>query len=306
MNGISGRRELIAIPLPIANFQLPFTYMKSCQKKVLVFFLLAYSWQYTKVLLANLLLHLVRSTKRSISKMMGRLRRLRPTMSDQGCQVWSPLFLLLLMLLPPSNSVRIDVYQAEDAPVMEDVTVEIGPNTGFSTLVYADYGGSGSFVQWDVTTIQSGIYDVTVRYASPTQRPLELWIDNERDDTGYSIVATGSWDAWNEESVTVHLSAGQHKIKLLANATEGPNIDWMSVTGPSIRRSTVLEPDRLLMKGDYRFSPGGRFKAGLDDSGILTIQEDASSTVIWASGTTGGETCYMQKDGNLGKLASNV
>lgn len=174
----------------------------------------------------------------------------------------------------------VQTYQAEDATNMSGGTkAESGPNSGFSGNGYADYGGKGSFVEWtSITTSVDGDYDITVRYASVTQRPLDVYIDGTKK-ARFEIEPAGSnWDEWKEESVKVGLAKGGHTVKLVASDGDGPNIDWMALRGPppppppsSPSRSTVLEPDQFLKRGEFRGSPGGTFKVGMSYTQVHCI-----------------------------------
>jgi Carbohydrate binding module (family 6) len=209
--------------------------------------------------------------------------------------------LLGLVSLPqPTHCLTIDIHQAEDAVSLGGVSTETGPNTGYTGSGYADFnGGQGAFLLWNVNAAFEGDYSIAIRYASPNARPMDLYVDNVKQSQGYAIAPTGNWNEWQQEAVNVRLSSGAHQIKVAQLTNEGPNIDWMSIEGPLDGRSTVLESDQVLNAGEFRSSPRGLFKAGLDDSGQLVIQEGSSSTVIWSSGKSGGSTCYMQRDGNL-------
>lgn len=209
--------------------------------------------------------------------------------------------LLGLVSLPqPTYCLTIDVHQAEDAVSLGGVSTETGPNTGYTGAGYADFtGGQGAFLLWNINAAFDGDYSVAIRYSSPTARAMDLYVDNVKQMQGYAVAPTANWNEWKQEAVKVQLSAGAHQIKVAQLTNEGPNIDWMSIEGPLDGRSTVLEPDQVLTIGQFKSSPRGLFKTGMDDSGQLVIQEGSSSTVIWSSGKSGGHSTYMQIDGNL-------
>ncbi|KAL3913615.1 MAG: hypothetical protein SGILL_006418 [Bacillariaceae sp.] len=188
-----------------------------------------------------------------------------------------------------------------DALSIAGVSTETGPNTGYSGGGYADFnGGAGSFLLWNVNAAYDGDYDIALRYSSPNTRPLDLYVDNVKQGSSFRINPTGTWNEWKEEVVNkIRLSPGSHEIKVVVSGVEGPNIDFLSIKGPLDGRSTILEPDQGLNLGEFRSSPRGLFEAGLDMSGQLIIQEASSSTTIWTSGKSGGNSVYMQRDGNL-------
>lgn len=196
--------------------------------------------------------------------------------------------------------VTIEQHQAEEAFSIGSVAIENGPNQGYTGSGYANFhGGQGAFLLWIVNAPFEGEYHISIRYASPNQRPMDLYVDNIKQLHGYQIKPTADWNTWTQESVAVRLTTGSHQIKVAQLTNAGPNIDWMTIEGPMDGRSTVLEPDQVLNPGEFRYSPRQLFKAGLDDSGQLVIQEGSSSSVIWSSGNSEGSSCYMQRDGNL-------
>ncbi|KAG7345297.1 D-mannose binding lectin [Nitzschia inconspicua] len=206
----------------------------------------------------------------------------------------------LLTLPQKALSFTIDIYQAEDAVSSGGVSTEIEPNTGYTGRCYADfYGGQGAFLLWNINTTFEGHYSIALRYASPNSRPMDLYVDDVKQSIGFAIATTRTWKDWKREDAKVHLESGAHQIKVAQLTDEGPNIDWLSIEGPLDGQSTILDSDQVLKAGEFRSSPRGLFKAGLDKDGQLVIQEGMSSTVIWTSGRRGGDTCYMQRDGNL-------
>lgn len=211
------------------------------------------------------------------------------------------IVLLGLVSLPlPTHCLLIDVYQAEDAVSLGGVSVQTAPNTGYTGSGYVDFtGDQGAFLLWNINAAFEGRYTIAIRYASPDSRPMDFYVDNVKQNVGFGIAPTSNWNDWRQEAVEVRLSAGAHQIKVAQLRSMGPNIDWMSIEGPLDGRSTVLESDQELKTGEFRSSPRGLFKAGLDASGQLVIQEGSSSTNIWSSGKSGGASCYMQRDGNL-------
>jgi hypothetical protein len=213
-----------------------------------------------------------------------------------------PVIVLLgIVSLPhPTHCLTIDVQEAEDGLSLGGVSAQAGPYSGYSADGYVDFtGGQGAFLVWNINAAFDGDYSVAIRYASPTKRPMDLYVDNVKQDQGYEILPTSDWNDWRQESVQVRLSIGAHQLKVAQLTKKGPNIDWMSIDGPLDGRSAVLEPGQFLGTGEFRYSPRGLFKAGLDDSGQLVIQEASSSATIWSSRKSGGHSCYMQIDGNL-------
>ncbi|MHC9036957.1 CBM35 domain-containing protein, partial [Cobetia marina] len=128
-----------------------------------------------------------------------------------------------------------------DADNPEDnANLENGLRPGFSGTGYLDFGDTaGDNVAWQIEVAQAGQYDISVRYATNTDRPLDLVI-NGGDPLMLAMASTdpdGSggeegFDHWVFETFTVSLEAGSNAIVLAipAGATTGPNIDRIEVT----------------------------------------------------------------------------
>lgn len=215
--------------------------------------------------------------------------------------------LILGLLVSVAKGMEPTRYQAEDANLYNNVEAKVGdnlPNSGYQNKGYADFGGQGSYVQWHVRVPTTGDYELTIRYSSPEPRPVNVKIDGNNKGS-FPTKGTGNWNTWNEESMTVSLSLGTHTIRIEAASANGPNVDWISLGAhgdPDPLRSTVLEPRQEMGRGQFRYSPDRVFRTGLDTNGQLVIQDTASSSVVWRSGTSGGDKVLMQDDGNLGEL----
>jgi hypothetical protein len=68
----------------------------------------------------------------------------------------------------------------------------------------------------------------------------------------------------------------------------------------AIEAATAITINQSLARGDFRPSPSGNFKIGLDGiSGELVIVDTISNTNYWGSGVPGGQQLILQADGNL-------
>jgi hypothetical protein len=63
--------------------------------------------------------------------------------------------------------------------------------------------------------------------------------------------------------------------------------------------ATALVKEQSLRRGEFKPSPSGYFKIGIENSGELVVIDTRSDTETWRSGKTDGQTCIMQQDGNL-------
>jgi hypothetical protein len=86
-------------------------------------------------------------------------------------------------------------------------------------------------------------------------------------------------------------------IVVVSNITAGD-------TEVTVPESVVLLPGEYLNPGQYRNSPGNKFRAGLSTSGDFIVQDlqmnpDGSPLVIWSAEVTDGARLNMQSDGNV-------
>jgi hypothetical protein len=63
--------------------------------------------------------------------------------------------------------------------------------------------------------------------------------------------------------------------------------------------ATALLKEQFLRRGEFKSSPSGYYKIGLETNGELAVVDNRSNTKTWQSGKTGGHMCIMQDDGNL-------
>jgi hypothetical protein len=126
-----------------------------------------------------------------------------------------------------AGSVR---YEAEDASAMVDASVS-SANEGHTGTGYVDYGGAGSFAEWDAIDGGSGgTFRVDLRYALlQSSRSCELLVDGVPVATA-AFRATGSWTTWTIESHEILLTPGMHTLRIVANGGGGPNLDHVVLT----------------------------------------------------------------------------
>ena len=151
-----------------------------------------------------------------------------------------------------------------------------GLRPGFSGDGYLDFGNdAGDTATFSVTVPATGRYDLNIRYASNTDRPLDLTVNGsgvgalpftstDPDGTGQEE----GFDHWLFETVTVDLVAGANTVALAipAGATSGPNIDRIEITAPGTGPIPVDES-----------ADADEFPLSLDgDTGELTPTQAAS------------------------------
>jgi predicted secreted protein len=126
----------------------------------------------------------------------------------------------------PRDECAQDRYQAEDGRIhnaQRKDNVE-----GFDGSGYIDYSGRGGYVEWIINIQNAGYHEVSIGYASPNSRPLDLDIDGILKQT-YAIPMTNSWTDWRTETHTLFLTRGSHTFRLVASNSFGPNVDWIEI-----------------------------------------------------------------------------
>jgi hypothetical protein len=232
---------------------------------------------------------------------------------------------------PPSGEAVY--YEGEDA--VSKKFIILNTHAGYRGSGYADSQDMGSHLLWMIDAPSTGNYEITARYASGNAREVDLILDGLKQGT-FDFEGTGSWSNWKTETIILPLNRGEHSLKLFAEKSTGPNIDWLSLRfcgsscagptkpptpsptaepiaspnephvgiPPSFPESIVLSSNQLLERGQFVFSPNGEFKFGLTSAGDLVLQ-DKLSLPIWNAKVSGGFRCYMQRDGNVIVRQSN-
>lgn len=67
----------------------------------------------------------------------------------------------------------------------------------------------------------------------------------------------------------------------------------------AVLSATVLLKQQSFRRGEFKPSPDGNFKIGLDNDGELVVVDNQTNEKTWRSGKTGGQIAFMQEDGNL-------
>ena len=119
------------------------------------------------------------------------------------------------------------IYEAEDADEMVKITIGTR-HTPFSGDSYADMDGRGASLEWNVNDLVPGLYEISLRYATPNNRRLNLYVDGINVAT-FDCAPTPTWSDWTFESKSLGLIAGNHKLKISADESEGPNIDLLAL-----------------------------------------------------------------------------
>ncbi|MEM9326796.1 MAG: Ig-like domain-containing protein, partial [Bacteroidota bacterium] len=124
------------------------------------------------------------------------------------------------------------LYQAEDHTSRRGGSIATRFN-GYTGRAYVDYGGNGTYVEWN--NVQG--YDVEVklifRYAngSSVDRTSNLRLNGEVVSIlDFPTVTLGNWSSWGTIETTLTLPAGLNVVRVVANSDRGgPNLDRMEV-----------------------------------------------------------------------------
>jgi hypothetical protein len=145
-------------------------------------------------------------------------------------------------------------YQAETASL---VGAEVSTlHGGFTGTGYADYVNlTGDYVEWTVNQASAGNVTLNFRYAngSGASRSLRLSVDGTVLQEQLAFPVTNGWSGWSVVKVPVTLAAGARKVRLSANGTPGPNLDYLEVgvltatrQGPDLALAPTDQPEGVL------------------------------------------------------------
>ena len=127
---------------------------------------------------------------------------------------------------PVASKLTGDVYEAEEAKLVG--CEKSDQNTGYQGVGYADFGGAGSYVEWDnVLGEADGVVSLTLRYAAMGDRPCELHVNGQKVAT-IPFSTTGNWKTWKTYDMDVTLQQGGNFIKIAA-VDQGPNLDAIAI-----------------------------------------------------------------------------
>ncbi|HEX8528504.1 MAG TPA: malectin domain-containing carbohydrate-binding protein [Cytophagales bacterium] len=145
-------------------------------------------------------------------------------------------------------------YQAEAASVVGAEVSTLHP--GFTGTGFVDYlNAAGDYVEWTFDQADSGNVTLNFRYANggPEARTMRLSVDGTTVQEQLAFPVTGDWSQWSVVKASVALAAGSHQVRLSANGTSGPNLDYLEVNvltatrpGPPLALSPPAGPESIL------------------------------------------------------------
>lgn len=117
-------------------------------------------------------------------------------------------------------------YQAENYSSQSGT---VGKTTG--SVVYRDFGGSGSFLEWNNinggTGGSAGVY-FRIGNTGTDIRRCTLYL-NGVSMGEKTVINTGGWETWELWGWNVHLAPGTNTIRLVQTTSGGPNVDEVRI-----------------------------------------------------------------------------
>jgi hypothetical protein len=130
----------------------------------------------------------------------------------------------------PQNATALS-YQAENYTSQSGTTTS-SANSGYTGSGYVDYGGDGSWMEWNnINTGSSGEAELTLRYAngSAANRQCQLVV-NGSSVGSLTFSPSGGWTSWGTQKIKASLRSGNNTIRIVANTSSGgPNLDKMDM-----------------------------------------------------------------------------
>lgn len=138
---------------------------------------------------------------------------------------------LPVALKMPSRKLIPGLIQAEDFDVNVGFQLESCQDTGGGqNLAFAN---NGDYVDYYIYVIESGAYTLDFRVASLLSNgrvAVRLVYENDYTSIGnISFAATGGWQMWSNQSLSVMLPAGNQTLRLYSLAGEY-NLNWFNIS----------------------------------------------------------------------------
>ncbi|MDG1473567.1 MAG: M66 family metalloprotease [Porticoccaceae bacterium] len=122
-------------------------------------------------------------------------------------------------------------FEAEEASLSHAVSLTRELRSDYRGTGFVDYQGVGSWIKWDnIYAPSEGIYEAIFRYAAAHPRVVDVLVNDSVEATFGSVAGNG-WNDWKEISVPLKLKEGVNVLRVVAEDSDGPNIDYMSVPG---------------------------------------------------------------------------
>lgn len=118
-------------------------------------------------------------------------------------------------------------YQAEDCTDQFGISI-LSDYNGYTDTGYAEYNGSGNWIEWDDVQSEGGISTLKLRYSSISDAELEIEINGTKQDV-MSLANTGDWLNWRVSQVVANLQAGSNTIRIKSVSNKKILLDKINI-----------------------------------------------------------------------------
>ena len=110
----------------------------------------------------------------------------------------------------------------------DDVDIQACSDTGGGYNV--GWIASGEWLGYDVNVTASGIYNITVRVASPkTTGSFHIEVDGVNKTGTIAVPNTGGWQSWTNVTATgISLTGGNHTLKIVIDGSDF-NLNYIDI-----------------------------------------------------------------------------
>nr|WP_321408425.1 carbohydrate-binding protein [uncultured Carboxylicivirga sp.] len=104
-----------------------------------------------------------------------------------------------------------------------------------------DWSVTGEWLEYTVNVSASGTYEMTARVASPVGGSFHVEMDGVDISGLQTVPNTGGWQVWQDLTVNVNLSEGQHIMRFYIDE-EGFNTNYISFSIPDVGTDVSVTP----------------------------------------------------------------
>lgn len=122
-------------------------------------------------------------------------------------------------------------YEAENRSAQSGTSIASN-HSGYTGTGFVDYGGAGSWIEWNTVAGGSGGgATLTFRYANAPSGNRQCTISVNGNVIGnLTFPSTGTWNSWGTQSINASLNAGNNTVRVTASpGNAGPNLDHVMV-----------------------------------------------------------------------------
>ncbi|HET6556534.1 MAG TPA: glycosyl hydrolase [Prolixibacteraceae bacterium] len=130
--------------------------------------------------------------------------------------------------------------EAESYSSMYGISIEATQDvTGIANVGWID---ANDWMEFNINVPETGDYTAHFRIASTASTSLELRENNEKLQT-LTIPSSGGWQNWRTLKTNVHLTAGEHKLRVFTSRGQF-NMNWMEITTAGEFPTTIIAPEQ--------------------------------------------------------------